>query len=470
MEIDKQKLNSSDLTLIKLFKTEQENYCYVSHTNSLLQIGVDEWVALHHDQKQRILSKEGNKILSEIFRVAELKFFGAPQKAKFPLLKNEIIENLENGLTSLLLNTTESCNLACDYCIYSGSYIGSRGPSIKFMKKDVAFRAIDFFLTRTTHTEAPIISFYGGEPLLRFGFIQECIKYAANRSSKDLVFSFTTNGTLLDIEKVKFLKKYNVSIVVSIDGPDTIHDKHRHTRENKGSHHKIVSNLRVIKDKLPDFYKNNISFISVITPDSDIPAIDKYFSENELFNQNRFIVTSVRTSGSSKFKPFNFVTDEISDAYIKYKSNSKRKENVFLKGIFEKSLVRFHERKLWEGYPTYIYPNGICLPGARKLFVTCDGEFKTCERVATSKTIGNIYNGFDLNAIYTFIKEYEDLCNPDCTHCWANRLCTMCFSSIYVENIDPELKKQKCDRLRKRFLNDILRYCKIMEKNQDAFN
>ncbi len=463
-------LNSNDLALIKFFKTKLFNYCYVSHSNVLLQIGDSEWTTLIRDQRQKTLSVAGRKFLAGVLQAADVNYIDPPVSVKFPLTRKEIEDNLENNLTSILLNVTESCNLACDYCIYGGSYIGSRGPSSKEMLEETAIKAIHFFLERTSNTETPIISFYGGEPLLRFGLIQKCIKYALEKSTKSLCFSFTTNGTLLDLKKIAFLKKYNVSVIVSIDGPSAFHDRYRHQKNKKGSHKIIISNLEKINKTFPEFYRNNIDFISIITPDSDLCAIDNYFSENDLFKQNRFIVTSVRTSGSRKYNHFNFITDEINDIYIKHKSSSDKGERVFLKGLFEKSLVRFHERKIWDGYPTKIYPNGMCLPGARKLMITCDGDFKICERVATSKTIGNINDGFDVDAIISFIQEYENLCNPDCIHCWANRMCKMCFSSFYIENIDPQLRKEKCKRLKENIHNVLKRYCEIMEKNPTAFD
>jgi len=42
------------------------------------------------------------------------------------------------------------------------------------------------------------IGFYGGEPLLAFDTIKDCVKYAEERAEgREIYFNFTTNGTLL---------------------------------------------------------------------------------------------------------------------------------------------------------------------------------------------------------------------------------------------------------------------------------
>ncbi len=110
-------LNSNDLALIKFFKTKLFNYCYVSHSNVLLQIGDSEWTTLIRDQRQKTLSVAGRKFLAGVLQAADVNYIDPPVSVKFPLTRKEIEDNLENNLTSILLNVTESCNLACDYCI-----------------------------------------------------------------------------------------------------------------------------------------------------------------------------------------------------------------------------------------------------------------------------------------------------------------------------------------------------------------
>ena len=88
--------------------------------------------------------------------------------------------------------------------------------------------------------------------------------------------SFQTNGTLIDDRWCAFLKKEDVRIGLSIDGPALIHDQHRRTRDGKGSHARTMEGVRKLQE-------HNIPFhvIAVITADSlgHAPEMFRYFED-----------------------------------------------------------------------------------------------------------------------------------------------------------------------------------------------
>nr|WP_298684068.1 radical SAM protein [uncultured Methanomethylovorans sp.] len=156
------------------------------------------------------------------FRKFQIEEFSVYDKST---RKEVIYKKLTNSLTQLLFNVTEDCNLRCKYCVYGGNHSIRREHNIKNeLKWNVAKQAVDFFLKNSQDSEAKFITFYGGEPLLKFSLIKNIIVYASKIDPK-VRFALTTNGTLLNPERVHFLIDQKVTITISIDGPDEIHNK-----------------------------------------------------------------------------------------------------------------------------------------------------------------------------------------------------------------------------------------------------
>lgn len=83
----------------------------------------------------------------------------------------------------------------------------------------------------------PIISFYGGEPLLRINLLEKIM------DSIDATFVIQTNGTFIHKLKSDYLKKFD-SILVSLDGTESVTDYYR----GKGVFQRVIKdNLRNIR-------------------------------------------------------------------------------------------------------------------------------------------------------------------------------------------------------------------------------
>lgn len=120
-----------------------------------------------------------------------------------PYLPHLLAHNIEQ----LTLQVTQNCNLRCSYCVYGGSYI-NRHHCNKRMDFQMAKKAIDFALERSSDSRRLSIGFYGGEPFLEFELIKQCINYVHEMvEGKDVLFTVTTNGTLLTEDKMKFCLK-----------------------------------------------------------------------------------------------------------------------------------------------------------------------------------------------------------------------------------------------------------------------
>jgi uncharacterized protein len=75
--------------------------------------------------------------------------------------------------------------------------------------------------------------------------------------------SIQTNATLIDADWCELFKNYQVRIGVSIDGPQFLHDKHRKTRQGKGSFTQVIQGIQTLQSQQIPFH-----VISVITADT----------------------------------------------------------------------------------------------------------------------------------------------------------------------------------------------------------
>ena len=153
------------------------------------------------------------------------------------------------NLTDFTFIVTEKCNFECAYCYQKK---GEKDIDISNIKK-----AVDFF--SPFFAEKCHISFYGGEPLLAFELIRETVNYInEKKSEKEIKYSLTTNGSLLDEKIIRFFNRHKFSIRLSFDGLA------QEIFRQKSSFNQILSNLkRILKHPGIDFDTN-----SVFTPET----------------------------------------------------------------------------------------------------------------------------------------------------------------------------------------------------------
>lgn len=126
-----------------------------------------------------------------------------------------------------------------------------------------------------------LIIYHGGEPLLAgvktLDRITTKIKNAVpSRTTVD--FSLQTNGTLLTEEILAQLESLNISVSLSLDGPATIHNKHRVDHAGKPSYLQVEAGLRLLL-KRPAIFSGVIGVIDPFFPPAELL---KYFDSFSL--------------------------------------------------------------------------------------------------------------------------------------------------------------------------------------------
>ena len=128
---------------------------------------------------------------------------------------------------------TNGCNIRCTYC-YAHNKPGK-------MTKETMHQMLDWLFHKQT-TENFKCHFFGGEPMVMWDMIVDIVQLgnemAANNNRK-VDWSMTTNGTLLDDERLAWLKDNFTGFLLSIDGRPETHDKYRLGADGGGTHHLI---------------------------------------------------------------------------------------------------------------------------------------------------------------------------------------------------------------------------------------
>lgn len=117
------------------------------------------------------------------------------------------------------------------------------------MSETIGHKAIDLFVYLAHGASDIEFTFTGGEPLLAFSVVEELTKYAHKRAGEagmESRFILKTNGTRLDADIIGFLKNYQVKVVVSIDGIQSVHDRFRRHKNGTDTHAKVCRNLSVL--------------------------------------------------------------------------------------------------------------------------------------------------------------------------------------------------------------------------------
>jgi uncharacterized protein len=140
------------------------------------------------------------------------------------------------------------CNLDCEYCFYLEKQ-ALFGAGEEYRMSDGVLSA--YIKNYISSQPTPDVGFVwqGGEPtLLGIEFFKKVIALQrpfAHR--KTITNSLQTNGTLLDDEWCRFLKKNHFMVGISLDGPKEIHDRYRRNRRGEGTFDRVKQGLTLLK-------------------------------------------------------------------------------------------------------------------------------------------------------------------------------------------------------------------------------
>lgn len=487
---------------VRRFQTSRQKYVYDVNTRRIIRVSPVVWDILEDYgcmEDGQIIAKHSKvhsteqiaSALAQIKSTREQKglFLSFRPKQIMPPGRKKIQELLDEQREQLILDVTEDCNFRCSYCVFSGKYQHYRAHSPRTMDWEIAQPAIDEFLPHSSSSKGSVISFYGGEPLLNLPLIRQCVTHVRqNYGDLEVQFSLTTNGSLIKGETAKFLAGENFLILVSLDGSSEIHDRHRRTKGGEPTWAQVVSNIREFLEAYPEYKTNNLlRFSAVATRATDLCEARCFWGCSEIFTDDMGL--EINPQKQSNGQPDVLLPDDplavssrvLHEEFVQglkdgsYGNEYGRRSKWVEGATFERPFVTFHKRGYFSPHlPEKMVFLNNCVPGARRTFVSTDGDYFACERVvqAQEQIIGNVRQGVDLEKVIALLDQWTQASQDQCRYCWCLPTCSMgCLATVGDDGkVTKEAKKRGC-AMHRRSMDDLLvKYSSILEENPNAFD
>lgn len=320
----------------------------------------------------------------------------------------------ETTVKAICLHVAHVCNLNCSYCFASqGKYHGDRA----LMSAEVGRQAIDFLIAHSgTHRNLDI-DFFGGEPLMNWEVVKELVAYGREQEklhNKNIRFTLTTNGMLLDDEVTEFCNREMHNVVLSLDGRKEVHDRFRVNYAGEGSYDTIVPKFQRFVEKRGDksyyvrgtYTHYNVDFLQDILHMADLG----------------FRELSMEPVVCDPADPCALTEEDLPKIFEQYEQLAVemiRREKAGCGFTFYHYMIDL------TGGPCIYKRVAGCGSGTEYLAVTPWGELFPCHQfVGDAKySMGNIWDGvtnLEMREAFAACNAYT---RPACADCWAKLYC-----------------------------------------------
>lgn len=370
-----------------------------------------------------------------------VRFVYDPNSMKLAVLQDgDTDEALENFGTSLrpnfnfghpqcpgaiCLDMTRACNQACTYCFAQNDDERNKDKHLSF---DDAVDGLAIVLPHTLRAGKMRdyrveFSFFGGEPLLRWGVIEKLVHHIKCWVPCRQHFHVTTNATLVTPEIAQFMAEHNFSTIVSIDGTQKAHDECRIRADGSGTYSAVMRGLETMKKYCPDVLRHT-TLRSTFTPQSikTEGIAERVAHLNDLIAQGFGSYASIEPSflGESTCTNHDTVDSENTDYTAfreQWQAEYDRAADAWLERLSQDKPVHYHHfisftRRLVNSLPSC----SEC--GAAKGYFTIapGGEIYGCHHEGGTR-VGNIHTGGvdqSLSAPWQDNRYYARLKCPTC--------------------------------------------------------
>lgn len=292
-------------------------------------------------------------------------------------------------LTAVALDVAGSCNLACRYCAEAATQ-----PSRQPMSAETLKSALSLLFPDGQTKPGCSIRLGSGEPLLALPLLRQLAELVQQMSgdtpeSRPAVF-LTTNGTLATKEVRDWLVASGWYVKVSLDGPQSVHDRWRVTSSGKGTFEQVAEAVADLTQRIPKHF----SVTAVLCRGADPEEV---FRTIESLGVQRIELVPVAHYDEKIIPSIKDI-----ERYHRFLENYARRYLSGRNAGKIPSLVRFENcvRKAM-GYNVQSVP---CGAGRSLVGVGADGELYPCFRFIglASYRLGHLSTGLDRSAAGAF--------------------------------------------------------------------
>jgi uncharacterized protein len=343
---------------------------------------------------------------------------------------------------AMCLHVAHDCNMRCLYCFAdTGGFSGHRS----LMSLETGIAAIDFLLEQSGSRRNLEIDFFGGEPLMNFDVVKELVLYGRKREKeygKNIRFTLTTNGLLLDDKNSVFINEYMDNVILSIDGRPEVNDRMRKTVSGDGTYaHIICKLLQFIKSRKENNYTENNSYGQKVQNDSNLSSASPlrsplyyvrgtYTRYNKDFSEDvrhlaelGFSNISIEPAVTNTDEPWALTEADLPDLFAEY----DRLADIVIESEKTDNPINFFHFKvdLDQGPCVFKRVSG-CGAGTAYVAVTPEGDIFPCHQFAGEPEyrLGNVHDDVFENRLFETFESAHIFSKEDCLDCWARYYCS----------------------------------------------
>lgn len=364
----------------------------------------------------------------------------------------------EPVVKALCLNVAHDCNLKCKYCFAAQ---GDFGGEKELMSFEVGKAAIDYLIANSGSRKNLEIDFFGGEPLMNFEVVKQLVDYGRSVEkdyNKNIRFTITTNGVLLNDEIIDYINENMHNVVLSLDGRKEVNDNMRPTLNDKGSYDITLPRFKKLVEKRA---KDKYYYIrGTFTRDN----LD--FSKDVMhFADLGFKLTSVEPVVGDESNPYALREEDLPKIFEEYEKFAVEYADRQLQGD---GFKFFHFMIDLNQGPCVLKRITGCGAGNEYLSVTPNGDIYPCHQFVGNEEF-KMANIFDEEIVLpenlkNMFREAHVYTKEECKQCWNKFYCSGgCHANAINFNNDISKPYELgCEMQRKRTECSIMIQAKLM--------
>lgn len=404
------------------------------------------------------------------------------------ITSDSIVSALAN-LPQLVFEVTDACNLRCKYCAYGEFYEDYDCRENKMLSTEKAIRLIDYlakYWSSNLNVSADkkiTISFYGGEPLLNFTFIEAIVKHIKNNihcPHRRFSFSMTTNAMLLH-KYMDFLQENCFHLLISLDG-NKENDGYRMDKVGHSSFERVVANVDILQKKYTDYFLRYVNFNAVLHNKNSVESIYRFFKEkyDKIPRISELNNVGIR---KDKLEEFNRTYKNSQESLRQAEHYEEIERDMFMNtGNYQSLTLYLHQYSgfVYRDYTDLLFdkreaenirriPTGTCLPFSKKMFVTVNNKILPCERIGHQFALGKIgETEIELNPEWIANKynDYYARMEAQCSRCKNQKACIQCLFNLKDVESKPVCFGYMTDN---DFRNYVNRQMYFLERNPEMY-
>lgn len=381
------------------------------------------------------INEDGAKLTQEYLEGREIDSNYMELHSRLSELSNTLLvhpqKSSEANRDHAVIILTNRCNMACSYCY------AQTARANDCMSKEFLIKIIDYIASSPNRNKKRFTFIGGGEPTIEWELIEFAVNYIFQIISDDRIhISITTNATLLNEDKIRWLKNHNIHVSVSCDILPDLQNKQRPLRNNKASSSIVYDNIRkLIENEVSVSIRSTVTQLGVEYMQEMVDFIHKNFPQIKTVH-----LESVEDEALQNYEYY----DKFVYNFFKARERGRR-YNMSVQNSLSNSVQNLQMR---------FCPIELCF--------TPDGRIVACHRNASkADRLHSLfeYGEIDGDVIIHRNKLNSIMANDDaiyekCKSCFAQYHCAgMCASHRLLFN--DELKSAYCSFTKKMILRTI---------------